>query len=88
MLAHTPAGAGYAVSLEVVDSTAVLQFRDEGPGFTDTRVLERGHSTTGSTGLGLDIVRRTATAAGGTVELVSAPGEGATIEVRLPTSGK
>jgi len=41
----------------------------------------------GGTGLGLAIVSSLVTAHGGTVELRTAPGQGATFVVRLPRSG-
>jgi len=51
---------------------------DDGPGFPDTGPAERGSSTGGSTGLGLDIVRRAAEASGGTLTIGrSASGGGA-----------
>jgi len=46
---------------------AQLVVADDGPGLPDLPVLQRGNSGTGSSGLGLDIVRRTARAAGGQV---------------------
>ncbi|HSK25839.1 MAG TPA: hypothetical protein VK894_02900 [Jiangellales bacterium] len=39
---------------------------DDGPGLGPGAVVERGSSGSGSTGLGLDIARRTALAGGGT----------------------
>jgi signal transduction histidine kinase len=52
-------------------------------------VLRRGDSRAGSTGLGLDIARRTAAASGGDLWLGSAPGGGAQVVLRLgpPTPG-
>jgi signal transduction histidine kinase len=44
----------------------------------------RGASGGGSTGLGLDIARRTAEAAGGTMRLASAPLGGARVELAFP----
>jgi signal transduction histidine kinase len=46
-------------------------------------LVKRGVSGAGSTGLGLDIVRRTAEQAHGTLELNDRPGGGAVIRVWL-----
>jgi signal transduction histidine kinase len=45
--------------------------------------LRRGDSSGGSTGLGLDIARRTAEQAGGSLTLGSAPAGGLQVTVRL-----
>jgi signal transduction histidine kinase len=54
---------------------------DEGPGLPVTAV-ERGRSGGGSTGLGLDIARRTAENSGGRLRLASSP-SGATLTLEL-----
>jgi signal transduction histidine kinase len=62
---------------------------DSGPGFPDDSVLARGRSGAGSTGLGLDIARRTAVASGGGLELGSGPAGGARVAMRLgPPAGR
>ncbi|HEX3003708.1 MAG TPA: HAMP domain-containing sensor histidine kinase [Angustibacter sp.] len=66
VFAHTPEGTGFEVALSYDSAGAVrLEVIDAGPGLTDPSLTERGVSGAGSTGLGLDIVRRTAQAAGG-----------------------
>lgn len=78
--AHTPPGTGYTVMLragrEDNDGGATLTIADDGPGFVSDNPACRGNTTAGSTGLGLDIVRRTAEASGGQLIAGSAP-EGA-----------
>ncbi|MEU7743792.1 HAMP domain-containing sensor histidine kinase [Nonomuraea sp. NPDC052129] len=82
VFAHTPEGAALSVRLAARPPGAVLTVADEGPGF-DQALLERGNSAGGSTGLGLDIARRTAEDAGGRLS-VSAPSRGgAVVEVTL-----
>ncbi|MEV0232401.1 HAMP domain-containing sensor histidine kinase [Nonomuraea sp. NPDC050786] len=83
VFAHTPEGAAMSVRLATRPSGgAVLAVEDSGPGF-DPALLERGTSGGGSTGLGLDIARRTAEASGGALT-VSTPAEGgARVEVVL-----
>jgi signal transduction histidine kinase len=84
VLSHTPDGSGLTVRLSPApDGGAVLVVADEGSGFPDPSVLHRGRSGAGSTGLGLDIARRTAEATGGSLELGRAPGGGGQVTLRL-----
>jgi signal transduction histidine kinase len=89
VLAHTPDGAGLAVALAAgPEGSWLLEIDDEGPGFADSDVLERGDSRAGSTGLGLDIARRTAVASGGDLAIGHSPGGGARVTMRLgPPTG-
>ena len=81
---HTPDGTPFQVILSVHGGYATLVVADEGPGVASTAARDRP----GSTGLGLDIVRRTAVGCGG--ELTISPGRGdrtatgARVEVTLP----
>jgi two-component system, OmpR family, sensor kinase len=73
---------------------AVVEVADEGPGLSAAdaaRVFERFYRADaartrdmGGTGLGLAIVDTLVRAHGGRVDVVTAPGEGATFRVRLP----
>jgi signal transduction histidine kinase len=66
VFAHTPEGTSMEVALSRDSAGAVrLEVIDAGPGLADPTLTERGVSGAGSTGLGLDIVRRAAAAAGG-----------------------
>ncbi len=56
-----------------------LELRDDGVGFDAEAPEPEGH-------FGLTMMRERALVAGGTIELESEPGEGATIRVRIPTS--
>lgn len=81
VFAHTPAGTDFEVSTGVGESGAPwLEVADHGPGFGD-RTVERGSSGGGSTGLGLDIVRKTARATGGGIQLSDRPEGGAVVRV-------
>ncbi len=71
VFAHTPVGAGFTVSV-TAEPVPVLVVEDTGPGIADPALLDRGRSGGTSTGLGLDIVRRTAEAAGGRLDLAAA----------------
>jgi signal transduction histidine kinase len=69
----------------VIGSSLVVE--DDGPGIDDPdRALQRGTSSGGSTGLGLDIVRRLAATSGGTVVVSRGRYGGARIEVHLKSS--
>ncbi len=84
VFAHTPAGAGFIVRLTgQTGGGAHLLIADDGPGFADASIAQRGISNGGSTGLGLDIVRRTAEASGGTLSLARSPAGGAAVIVEL-----
>jgi signal transduction histidine kinase len=59
-----------------------LTVEDAGPGMTEA-ALERGVSGAASTGLGLDIVRRSAELTGGTITLDRSELGGACVRVRF-----
>ncbi|MEU5880392.1 HAMP domain-containing sensor histidine kinase [Spirillospora sp. NPDC047279] len=87
---HTARGTAFAVALTPrPDGGAILEITDEGPGFADTAV-RRGRSGGGSSGLGLDIVRRVAEHSGGDLTLGAAPGGGALVRAELgpPVPGR
>jgi signal transduction histidine kinase len=70
VFAHTEEGT--QVEIWVVpraDGAVVLTVEDAGQGLPSIDVINRGKSNAGSTGLGLDIVRRAALASGGSLEL-------------------
>jgi signal transduction histidine kinase len=84
VLAHTPDGVRFDVALAPEESGgAVLVVSDAGPGLPDAAVVTRGRSGAGSTGLGLDIARRTAEASGGSLTIGTGPHGGARVTVRL-----
>ncbi|APU19764.1 sensor histidine kinase [Actinoalloteichus sp. GBA129-24] len=89
VFAHTPDGSAIAVRLLAWPTGgARLVVADAGPGFAestngDTGPLRRGASGAGSTGLGLDIARRTASASGGTLSLGVSAWGGAQITLDL-----
>lgn len=94
-LRHTPSDAHVWVTVAREDSTAVVTVRDDGPGMDAddaARAFERFHRADdsrsradgGGSGLGLSIVDELVRAHGGTVDLDTTPGAGATFTVRLP----
>ncbi|HET9261105.1 MAG TPA: HAMP domain-containing sensor histidine kinase [Acidimicrobiia bacterium] len=82
VFSHTPAGTGFAVVTGDGDSP-FLRVSDGGPGFSSEIPAERGASGSGSSGLGLDIVRKTVGGLGGRVEVDDRPGGGAVVTVWL-----
>jgi len=98
-LTHTPTTAKVTVTVaeDADPDVLVVRVADEGPGMADAdadRVFERFYRAdtsrtreAGGTGLGLAIVASLGAAHGGTVDLRTAPGEGAVFSVRLRRSG-
>ncbi|MEV4094850.1 sensor histidine kinase [Streptosporangium saharense] len=81
VFAHTPEGTPFGVRLTPgAGGGAVLAVTDAGPGF-DAGLLDRGSSGGGSTGLGLDIARRTAESSGGSLNVRASGEGGAHVEV-------
>jgi len=85
VLAHTPHGTPFLVQVEIGPKAVLLSVEDAGSGFGDGSVIDRGMSSGDSTGLGLDIVRRTVEGAGGTLTIgESVTHSGAGIVIQLP----
>jgi signal transduction histidine kinase len=83
VFAHTPPGTGFSIQVEPgEDAAVILTVADYGPGFSTQDPTSRGSSTGNSTGLGLDIARRTAEATGGHL-VIAASGSGAVITLVL-----
>jgi signal transduction histidine kinase len=88
VFAHTPSGTSYRVSLQKSDDKmAELIVADDGPGIEDVGLLERGASGGSSTGLGVDIVRRTAEAARGSAHWEAGDPSGTVVRLVLPIAG-
>ncbi|GAA2091575.1 sensor histidine kinase [Actinomadura alba] len=84
VFAHTPEGTAFTVRLEPRPlGGARLTVADDGPGFATSRPLERGASGGGSSGLGLDIVRRAAESSGGALSVDRSAGGGALVVLDL-----
>jgi len=84
VFSHTGEGEAFGIRLSRrAGGGAWLVVADDGPGFPDTDPTERGLSSGGSTGLGLDIARRIAEASGGTLTIGHSPSGGAAVTVGL-----
>jgi len=83
VFSHTPDGVSATVAVvPALGGGGQLVVSDTGPGFPAFLVPgQRGTSAAGSTGLGLDIARRTAEAAGGGLALATVDGTGARVEL-------
>ncbi|HSS68378.1 MAG TPA: HAMP domain-containing sensor histidine kinase, partial [Nocardioidaceae bacterium] len=83
VIAHTPEGSGLEIDVHAVDSSHVsVSISDEGPGIPPS-LWTRGRSDRGSSGIGLDIVRRCAEASGGSMTITDRAPSGSTVEMLL-----
>ena len=80
---HTDEGTALDVGFGANGATATMWVADGGPGI-DPDLIGRGVSSSGSTGLGLDIVRAMAETAGGSVEIEQSDLGGALVTITLP----
>jgi two-component system OmpR family sensor kinase len=89
---YTDEGEAIWLGSSLIGDRARLWVRDEGPGIAQAdreRIFNRyarGDTSSDGLGLGLSIVQAIAEAHGGTVELDSRPGLGATFTIVLPAS--
>jgi signal transduction histidine kinase len=87
VFAHTEEGTAFQVEVrKLSDGGISVAVEDAGPGFSPDFVA-RGVSGAGGTGLGLDIARRTAEAAGGVFRIGRAAAGGARLAMEFPTIG-
>ncbi|WDZ82244.1 HAMP domain-containing sensor histidine kinase [Micromonospora cathayae] len=81
---YTPQGTAFEVAVSRRDGYVAVRIDDAGPGIANPdRALRRGASDQGSTGLGLDIARRVALQANGSVSIDRARLGGASVVMLL-----
>jgi len=68
---HTPPGTDLSLATGETRNRAWLELTGKGPGFSGRDVIQRGKSVRGSTGLGLDIAKRTAELTGGNLDVAN-----------------
>jgi len=82
VVAHTPEGTDFSVTLAAEPEGARLEIGDAGAGIPDESEV-RGRSDRGSSGLGLDIARRCAEGSGGSMTIGRSPAGGALVTLLL-----
>ncbi|MFE1246451.1 sensor histidine kinase [Streptomyces sp. NPDC058735] len=88
---HTPEGTAFAVDVHDGDDTVIVLVSDAGPGIPDPEAAMargRGSGSDGSTGLGLDIVRRLAESTGGDVRIGSSVLGGTEVRLWIQLDGR
>ncbi|MFI6852728.1 sensor histidine kinase [Streptomyces sp. NPDC050416] len=88
---HTPEGTAFAVDVHNGEDAVIVLVSDAGPGIPDPRAAMargRGSGTDGSTGLGLDIVRRLAESTGGDVRIGSSVLGGTEVRIWIQLDGR
>ncbi|WP_432133180.1 MULTISPECIES: ATP-binding protein [unclassified Streptomyces] len=87
---HTPEGTAFAVDVHNAEDAVIVLVSDAGPGIADPEAAMargRGSGSDGSTGLGLDIVRRLAESTGGDVRIGSSVLGGTEVRIWLQLDG-
>ncbi|MFJ8361513.1 sensor histidine kinase [Streptomyces sp. NPDC093984] len=88
---HTPEGTAFAVDVHNADDAVIVLVSDAGPGIPDPQAAMargRGSGSDGSTGLGLDIVRRLAESTGGDVRIGSSVLGGTEVRIWFQLDGR
>ncbi|WP_018565658.1 sensor histidine kinase [Streptomyces sp. PsTaAH-124] len=88
---HTAEGTAFAVDVHTAEDAVIVLVSDAGPGIPDpaaAMLRGRGSGSDGSTGLGLDIVRRLAESTGGDVRIGSSVLGGTEIRLWLQLDGR
>ncbi|MCX4762381.1 HAMP domain-containing histidine kinase [Streptomyces sp. NBC_01275] len=88
---HTAEGTAFAVDVHNAEDAVIVLVSDAGPGIRDPRAAMargRGSGAAGSTGLGLDIVRRLAESTGGDVRIGSSVLGGTEVRIWIQLDGR
>ncbi|MDT0392288.1 HAMP domain-containing sensor histidine kinase [Streptomyces sp. DSM 41921] len=88
---HTAEGTAFAVDVHNAEDAVIVLVSDAGPGIPDPEAAMargRGSGSDGSTGLGLDIVRRLAESTGGDVRIGSSVLGGTEVRIWIQLDGR
>jgi signal transduction histidine kinase len=88
---HTPEGTAFAVDVHNSEDAVIVLVSDAGPGIVDPEAAMargKGSGSDGSTGLGLDIVRRLAESTGGDVRIGSSVLGGTEVRIWIQLDGR
>ncbi|MES4891394.1 HAMP domain-containing sensor histidine kinase [Streptomyces sp. NPDC096012] len=88
---HTAEGTAFAVDVHNGEDAVIVLVSDAGPGIPDPEAAMargRGSGNTGSTGLGLDIVRRLAESTGGDVRIGASVLGGTEVRIWFQVDGR
>ncbi|MFC7840241.1 sensor histidine kinase [Streptomyces sp. NPDC001046] len=88
---HTPEGTAFAVDVHNGEDAVIVLVSDAGPGISDPEAAMArgsGSGSDGSTGLGLDIVRRLAESTGGDVRIGSSVLGGTEVRLWIQPAGR
>lgn len=88
---HTPEGTAFAVDVHNGEDAVIVLVSDAGAGISDPEAAMargRGSGNAGSTGLGLDIVRRLAESTGGDVRIGSSVLGGTEVRIWIQLDGR
>jgi signal transduction histidine kinase len=88
---HTAEGTAFAVDVHNGEDAVIVLVSDAGPGIADPEAAMargRGSGSDGSTGLGLDIVRRLAESTGGDVRIGSSVLGGTEVRIWIQLNGR
>ncbi|AWE50435.1 sensor histidine kinase [Streptomyces nigra] len=88
---HTPEGTAFAVDVHNGEDAVIVLVSDAGPGIADPEAAMargQGSGSAGSTGLGLDIVRRLAESTGGDVRIGSSVLGGTEVRLWIQLDGR
>ncbi|MER6343200.1 ATP-binding protein [Streptomyces sp. NPDC001595] len=88
---HTPEGTAFAVDVHNGEDAVIVLVSDAGPGIPDPEAAMargRGSGSDGSTGLGLDIVRRLAESTGGDVRIGASVLGGTEVRIWIQLDGR